>query len=143
VKRDKLVKIRESIFELPVGSVKPGANLASLGVKNMGELCNKINAHAQATNCSGKIMRVKISVNPRDRSYNFSFKTIPTVVLLKEKSALEKGSANAKNEIGKISYDAIKEIAAYKMPDLNVDNLENAIKMISGTAKSLGLTIIN
>jgi large subunit ribosomal protein L11 len=136
----KVVNIKTSVFELEVGNVKPGASLASLGV-NMGDLCRQINSFAVDKQCVGKIMRVKIMVNPRDRSFKFEFKAAPTVVLLKEKAGIEKGSSG-KKIVGTVTEKDIEEIAKSQLTVFNTSDIIKAKKIVSGTAKSIGLEIV-
>ena len=136
----KNVNLKESIFELEVGNIKPGASLASLGV-DMRNLCSQINAFAVKENCAGKLMRVKIIVNTKNKSFNFEFKGSPTVSLLKEKAGLQKGTSD-KKEVGTILEKDVEKIAELQLSTLNTKDIEKAKKIILGTAKSIGLKVV-
>ncbi|PHV71356.1 50S ribosomal protein L11 [Sporanaerobium hydrogeniformans] len=91
---------------------------------------------------AGLIIPVVITVYA-DRSFSFITKTPPAAVLLKKACKIESGSANSiKNKIAKISEEEIRKIAELKMPDLNAASVEAAMSMISGTARSMGITIV-
>jgi large subunit ribosomal protein L11 len=78
-----------------------------------------------------------------DRSYTFITKTPPAPVLLKRAANIAKGSAEPnKNKVGTVTAKQVEEIAKLKMPDLNTDSLESAIKTVSGTARSMGLDVV-
>ncbi len=80
----------------------------------------------------------------KDRSFDFVIKTTPAAVLLKKAAKIAKGSGEPnKNKVGKVTMKDIEEIAKYKMPDLNTDDLEMAKRIIMGTAKSMGVEIEN
>lgn len=106
---------------------------------NIAEFCSKFND--QTKNLAGDIIPVEITVY-EDRSYDFKLKTPPASFLLKKAAGLEKGSAvPQKNKVGQVTKEQIKEIAEKKMADLNADDLEEAIKIIEGTARSMGITV--
>jgi large subunit ribosomal protein L11 len=104
------------------------------------EFCKAYNAKTQGE--GDTIIPVVITVYA-DRSFSFITKTPPASVLLMKAAKLKKGSSNPKLErVGKISRGKIKEIAELKMPDLNAFDVEGAIKIIEGTARSMGLTVV-
>jgi large subunit ribosomal protein L11 len=105
------------------------------------EFCKAFNAKTQDK--KGLIIPVIITVYS-DRSFTFITKTPPAAILLKRAIGIESGSAMPnRNKVGKVTRKQIKEIAELKMPDLNAKNLEGAMSMIEGTAKSLGLEVID
>lgn len=130
-------------FQIPAGQATPappvGPALAQHGL-NIAEFCQKFNDATK--NQTGFKIPVEISIY-EDRSYNFKLKQPPAAELLKKAAAVEKGSAvPSKTKVAKITRAQLKEIAQKKMPDLNTDNLEQAVKIIEGTAKNMGIEII-
>ncbi|MGN0948033.1 50S ribosomal protein L11 [Megasphaera sp.] len=92
---------------------------------------------------AGFIIPVEITVY-EDRSFTFITKTPPAAVLLKKAAGLEKASGEPnKNKVAKLSRDKVREIATTKMPDLNANDVEAAMKMIEGTARSMGIDIVD
>lgn len=117
---------------------KPGPELASLGI-NMPQFCVKFNE--QTKDRKGEVVPVVITAY-RDKSFDFILKTTPAAVLLKKAAGVEKGSGKASTDIvGKVTREQITEIAKYKMPDLNTNNIEQAIKIIAGTARNMGISV--
>lgn len=89
----------------------------------------------------GEVVPVEITVY-EDRSFNFIMKTAPAAELLKKAAKVEKGSANPlKDKIGKVTKDQLRDIAEKKMPDLNSNDVEGAMKIVTGTARSMGIKI--
>jgi large subunit ribosomal protein L11 len=132
----KVVKVVK--LQLPAGESKPGPLLASAGI-NMAKFIKEFN---DAT-LEQKGNKVPVIIKAyEDKSYEFEVKTIPAADLLKKAAGVSKGSANPqKTAVGSISLKQVREIAKYKLPDLNTNDLEAATKSILGTAKSLGLTV--
>lgn len=131
-------------LQIPAGSANPqppvGPALGQHGV-NIMEFCKAFNAKTQDQ--KGLIIPVVITVFA-DRSFTFILKTPPAAVLVKKLANVEKGSAQPnRTKVGKISREKIKEIATLKMPDLNAKNIEGAMRMIEGTAKSLGIEVVD
>jgi large subunit ribosomal protein L11 len=103
------------------------------------EFCKQFNARTQDK--AGLIIPVVITVFS-DKSFTFITKTPPAAELLKKAIKLEKGSAEPnKNKVAKVSKAQLKEIAEMKMPDLNANDVEHAMSMIAGTARSMGITV--
>jgi large subunit ribosomal protein L11 len=103
------------------------------------EFCKQFNSKTQDKD--GLIIPVVITVY-RDKSFTFITKTPPAAVLLKKAAKLEKGSPESnKIKVGEVSKSQLMEIAESKMEDLNAYNIENAMNMIAGTARSMGLTV--
>jgi large subunit ribosomal protein L11 len=118
----------------PVGPI-----LGQYGI-NILNFCKEYNE--KTLNFNGLIIPVKIFVY-EDRSFNLILKTTPTSLLFNKYLNIKKGSSNPnKNIIGSILFEQLKEIAQIKMKDLNTNNLEKAISIISGTAKNMGIDII-
>lgn len=129
-------------LQIPAGKANPsppvGPALGQKGV-NIMEFCKQFNSKTQDKD--GLIIPVVITVY-RDKSFTFITKTPPASVLLKRAAKLEKGSPESnKIKVGEVSKSQLKEIAESKMVDLNAYNIENAMNMIAGTARSMGLTV--
>ncbi|MEY4107117.1 MAG: hypothetical protein RL181_1459 [Bacteroidota bacterium] len=115
-----------------------GPALGSKGV-NIMEFCKRFNAATQDK--MGKILPVVISVY-KDKSFEFVIKTPPAAIQLLEAAKIKLGSAEPnRKKVGKVSWDQVRAIAEDKMPDLNCFTLDSAMKMIAGTARSMGITI--
>ena len=115
-----------------------GPALGSKGV-NIMEFCKQFNARTQAS--PGKVLPVIITVYG-DKSFDFIVKTPPVAVQLMEAAKIQKGSKESNREkVGQVTWDQIKTIAAEKMPDLNAFTVESAMKMVAGTARSMGITV--
>ena len=129
-------------MQIAAGKANPappvGPALGQHGV-NIMEFCKAFNAKTQDQ--MGKIIPVEINVYA-DRSFSFITKTPPTSSLILEYSKIKKGSGEPnKEKVGTITKDQIKQIAEIKMPDLNASDLESAMSMVSGTARSMGITV--
>ncbi|MEZ4984523.1 MAG: 50S ribosomal protein L11 [Saprospiraceae bacterium] len=115
-----------------------GPALGSKGV-NIMEFCKRFNAATQET--PGKLLPVVISVY-KDKSFDFVIKTPPAAIQLMEAAKIKKGSAQPnRNKVGAVTWDQVKAIAENKMPDLNAFTEESAMKMVAGTARSMGVTV--
>lgn len=115
-----------------------GPALGSKGV-NIMEFCKRFNAETQEK--KGQVLPVIITIYS-DRSFDFVIKTPPAPILLKEAAKLKSGSAVPnRDKVGSVTWDQVKEIAETKMPDLNAFTIESAMKMVAGTARSMGLRV--
>ena len=115
-----------------------GPALGAKGV-NIMEFCKQFNAASQDK--MGQVLPVVISVY-KDKSFTFVVKTPPAAILLQEAAKVKKGSAQPnRNKVGSVSWDQVKAIAETKMPDLNCFTVESAMKMVAGTARSMGITV--
>ncbi|HCE84617.1 MAG TPA: 50S ribosomal protein L11 [Bacteroidetes bacterium] len=113
----------------------------ALGAKglNIMEFCKAFNARSQEV--QGKVLPVVITVYS-DKSFSFIIKTPPAPVLLLEAAKLKSGSKEPnRDKVGSVNWDQVKEIAETKMPDLNAFTIESAMKMVAGTARSMGLLV--
>jgi large subunit ribosomal protein L11 len=129
-------------LQIPGGSANPsppvGPALGAKGV-NIMDFCKQFNAKTQSQ--AGKILPVVITVY-KDKSFDFIIKTPPAAVQLKEKAKIKSGSAESNRvKVGTVTWDDVREIAQNKMPDLNAFTIESAMKMIAGTARSIGIKI--
>jgi len=129
-------------LQIPAGQANPsppvGPALGQKGV-NIMEFCKQFNAKTQDK--AGLIIPVVITVY-KDKSFSFITKTPPAAVLLKKAAKLEKGSAEPnKTKVAKVTRAQLQEIAELKMPDLNAVDIDHAISMIAGTARSMGITV--
>ena len=136
----KLIKL-----QIPAGQANPappvGPALGQHGV-NIMEFCKAFNA-ATAGGQQGRVTPVEISVY-EDRSFTFITKTPPASILLKKAAKIEKGSGEPnKNKIGKVSSKQVREIATLKLPDLNTTSIESAMRSVAGTARSMGLEVVD
>jgi large subunit ribosomal protein L11 len=115
-----------------------GPALGSKGV-NIMEFCKRFNAATQDS--QNKILPVIISVY-KDKSFDFIIKTPPAAIQLLEAAKISKGSAQPnRNKMGSVTWDQVKAIAEVKMPDLNCFTMDSAMKMIAGSARSMGINV--
>ncbi len=120
----------------PSGAVGPA--LGSKGV-NIMEFCKQFNARTQDK--QGELLPVIITVY-KDKSFDFVIKTSPATTLLMKKAQIKKGSPEPnRKKVGTVTWNEVEEIATLKMPDLNAFELPAAMKMIAGTARSMGLSV--
>jgi len=130
-------------LQLPAGNASPappvGPALGSHQV-NIMEFCKAFNARTQKD--TGLIIPVVISVF-KDRSFTFVTKTPPAAVLLKKAASLAKGSGEPnRNKVGTVTREQVRTIAEQKAPDLNSASVEAAMRMVEGTARSMGIEIV-
>ena len=115
-----------------------GPALGSKGV-NIMEFCKRFNAATQDK--AGEILPVIISVY-KDKSFDFIIKTPPAAAQLLKAAKVKQGSAQPnRNKVGSVTWEQIRAIAENKMPDLNCFTIESAMKMVAGTARSMGITV--
>jgi large subunit ribosomal protein L11 len=139
-----MAKEIETLIKLQVrgGQANPappvGPALGAKGV-NIMEFCKRFNA--STADSMGKVVPVVISVY-KDKSFDFVIKTTPAAVQLMEAAKLKKGSpVSNRDKVGRVSWDQIRTIAEDKMSDLNAFTLESAMKMVAGTARSMGIVV--
>jgi len=130
-------------LQIPAGNASPappvGPALGQQGV-NIMEFCKEFNAKTQKQ--GGLIIPVVITVYA-DRTFSFITKTPPAAILLKKAAGLEKGSGEPNREkVGQVTQQQIREIAELKKPDLNAADLEAAMRMVAGTARSMGIEVV-
>jgi large subunit ribosomal protein L11 len=129
-------------LQIPAGAATPappvGPALGQAGV-NIMDFCKNFNARTNSQ--SGMIIPVVITVFA-DRSYTFITKTPPAAVLLRKAAGVEKGSGEPnKKKVGRVTRAQVEEIAKTKLPDLNAASFEAAVRIIEGTARSMGLEV--
>jgi len=129
-------------LQIPAGKATPappvGPALGPTGI-NIMNFCKEFNEKTAAQ--AGLIIPVELTVY-QDRSFTFVLKTPPAAVLLKKAAGIEKGSGEPnKNKVAKVTKKDVQEIAQLKMVDLNANDLESAVKMIEGTARSMGIIV--
>ena len=124
-------------LQFPAGGAKPGPALASAGI-NMPQFCSAFN---DATRDRGGDLVPVIITAYDDTSFDFVLKTTPAPVMIKKAAGISKASGNQKEISGKITVDQLREIAEYKMPDLNANDVEAAMRIIAGTARNMGVEV--
>jgi len=129
-------------LQIPAGKANPappvGPALGQAGV-NIQEFCTKFNEKTREQ--MGNIIPVEITVY-KDRSFSFITKTPPAADLLKKAAGIEKGAGNPLTEkVGTVTREQVKEIAETKMPDLNANDIEAAMKIIEGSARNMGIKV--
>ena len=116
-----------------------GPALGSKGV-NIMDFCKQFNARTQDK--AGKVLPVIITVYS-DKSFDFVVKQPPVAIQLKEAAKVQKGSAQPnRDKVGQVTWDQIREIAQDKTPDMNCFTLESAMRMVAGTARSMGISVV-
>ena len=127
-------------MELPGGEAKPGPKLASAGIV-MPKFCTDFNA--KTADRKGEIVPVIITAY-EDKSFDYVIKTAPVAGLLLKAAGVKKGAANSKTTVaGTITTAQLKEIAEYKLPDLNANDIDAAMKIVAGSAKNMGIKIVD
>ena len=137
--KEELTKIK---LQIPAGKANPappvGPALGQHGL-NIQDFCNKFNEATKDK--GGDIIPVEITVY-KDRSFDFILKTPPAAALIKKAAGIKKGAGNPlTDKAGKITKQQAIEIAKIKLPDLNTDDIEQAVKIIKGTARQMGVEV--
>jgi large subunit ribosomal protein L11 len=131
-------------LQIPAGQATPappvGTALGPQGI-NIMAFVKEFNSRTAKEN--GMILPVEITIFS-DKSFTFILKTPPAAILLKKEAGIELGSGQPnKKKVGKVTRAQVKKIAEIKMPDLNCDTLESAMKMVAGAARSMGLEVVD
>jgi large subunit ribosomal protein L11 len=131
-------------LQIPAGNATPappvGPALGQYGI-NMMEFCKAYNAKTQSQ--AGLIIPVVITIYA-DKSFSFITKSPPASVLLKKAAGVEKGSGEpSRVKVGEVSRAQVKEIAELKMKDLNASSVESAMRLVEGTARSMGIQVVD
>ncbi|MAO89048.1 MAG: 50S ribosomal protein L11 [Dehalococcoidia bacterium] len=130
-------------LELEAGKASPAPPIGpALGQHGVNIMAFVKEYNERTSSQQGNIIPVELSVY-EDRSFTFITKTSPATALLKKAAGIDKGSSEPnKNKVGKVSIDKVREIAEMKMPDLNAADIDGAVKIVSGTARSMGIEIV-
>ena len=130
-------------LELEAGKASPAPPIGpALGQHGVNIMAFVKEYNERTSSQQGNIIPVELSVY-EDRSFTFITKTSPATALLKKAAGIDKGSSEPnRNKVGKVSIDKVREIAEIKMPDLYAADLDGAIKIVSGTARSMGIEIV-
>ena len=131
----KVAKVCKLQFQ--AGGARPGPALASAGI-NMPQFCTAFNDATKDR--AGDVVPVIITAY-EDKSFDFVIKTTPAANLIKKAAGIKKASGNQKEICGTITADQLREIAEYKMPDLNANDVEAAMRIVAGTAKNMGVEV--
>lgn len=136
--------VQEIKLQIPAGKATPsppvGPALGQAGV-NIPMFCKEFNARTQPQAADGFTIPVVIRVHS-DRTFSFVTRTPPAADLLRKEAGVDKGSGEPnKNKVGAISRDQLRTVAETKMADLNTDNVEMAMRIIEGTARSMGIDV--
>ncbi|MGM9960378.1 MAG: 50S ribosomal protein L11 [Allobaculum sp.] len=134
-KKKKITKVVK--LQFPAGGAKPGPGLAGVGI-NMPQFCSAFNDATKERR--GDIVPVVITAY-EDKSFDFVLKTTPAASMLKKAAGISTASGDQKQVAGTITVDQLKEIAEYKMPDLNAVDVEGAMRIVAGTARNMGIKI--
>jgi len=131
-------------LQVPAGQANPappvGTALGPHGV-NIMEFCKQFNSRTQGQ--PGMIIPVEVTIYA-DRSFTFITKTPPAAVLLRKEAGIEKGSGQPnRQKVGQVKRSQVQKIAELKMPDLNAASLDSAMRMIAGTARSMGIEVVD
>jgi large subunit ribosomal protein L11 len=131
-------------LQVAAGAANPappvGTALGPHGL-NIMDFCKQFNAKTQ--NQPGMIIPVEVTIY-HDRSFTFITKTPPAAILIRKEAGLEKGSGQPNRvKVGKVTRAQVKKIAELKMPDLNAANIDSAMRMIAGTARSMGVEVVD
>ena len=124
-------------LQFMAGGAKPGPALASAGI-NMPQFCNAFNDATKERR--GDVVPVIITAY-EDKSFDFELKTTPASNMLKKAAGISTASGDQKVIAGTISVDQLREIAEYKMPDLNANDVESAMRIVAGTARNMGIKV--
>ncbi len=124
-------------IQFPAMQAKPGPALASAGI-NMPEFTSQFNEKTKSR--AGEIVPCIITVY-EDKSFDFVLKTEPAAKMILKAAGQSKGSGNAKETVGKITYEQAKEIGQHKLDDLNAHDVDAAARIIIGTAKNMGIEV--
>jgi len=131
-------------LQVPAGAANPappvGTALGPHGV-NIMDFCKQFNAKTQGQ--PGMIIPVEVTIYA-DRTFTFITKTPPAAILLRKEAGIEKGSGQPnRTKVGKVTRAQVKKIAELKMPDLNAAGIDSAMRMIAGTARSMGIEVVD
>ncbi len=131
----KVVRVMK--IQFPAGGAKPGPALAGAGIQ-MPKFCTAFND--QTRDRMGETVPVVLTIY-EDKDFTFELKTAPTAEMIKKACGIKKAASDSKQTVATLSADKLKEIAEYKMPDLNANDLESAMRIVAGTARNMGVKV--
>ncbi|HEX7938422.1 MAG TPA: 50S ribosomal protein L11 [Gemmatimonadaceae bacterium] len=131
-------------LQIPAGQATPAPPVGTaLGPQGINIMAFVKEFNSRTASQAGLILPVEVTIFS-DKSFTFILKTPPAAILLKKEAGIEKGSGQPnRNKVGKVTKAQVKKIAEIKMPDLNCDTLESAMKMVAGAARSMGLEVVD
>ena len=131
-------------LQIPAGQATPAPPVGTaLGPQGINIMAFVKEFNSRTSSQAGLILPAEVTIYS-DKSFTFILKTPPAAVLLKKEAGVEKGSGQPnRNKVGKVTKAQVRKIAEIKMPDLNCDTIESAMKMVAGSARSLGLEVID
>ena len=131
-------------LQIPAGQATPAPPVGTaLGPQGINIMAFVKEFNSRTASQAGLILPVEVTIFS-DKSFTFILKTPPAAILLKREAGIEKGSGQPnRNKVGKVTKAQVKKIAEIKMPDLNCDTLESAMKMVAGAARSMGLEVVD
>lgn len=131
----KVVRVMK--IQFPAGGAKPGPALAGAGIQ-MPKFCTAFND--QTRDRMGETVPVVLTIY-EDKDFTFELKTAPTAEMIKKACGIKKAASDSKETVATLSADKLKEIAEYKMPDLNANDIESAMRIVAGTARNMGVKV--
>ena len=131
-------------LQIPAGQATPAPPVGTaLGPQGINIMAFVKEFNSRTAQQAGMILPVEVTIFS-DKSFTFILKTPPAAILLKKEAGIEKGSGQPnRNKVGKVTRAQIRKIAEIKMPDLNTENLESAMAMVAGAARSMGLEVVD
>lgn len=131
-------------LQIPAGQATPAPPVGTaLGPQGINIMAFVKEFNSRTASQAGLILPVEVTIFS-DKSFTFILKTPPAAILLKKEAGIEKGSGQPnRNKVGKVTKAQVRKIAEIKMPDLNCDTLESAMKMVAGAARSMGLEVVD
>ena len=131
-------------LQIPAGQATPAPPVGTaLGPQGINIMAFVKEFNSRTSSQAGLILPVEVTIFS-DKSFTFILKTPPAAILLKKEAGIEKGSGQPnRNKVGKVTKAQVRKIAEIKMPDLNCDTLESAMKMVAGAARSMGLEVVD
>ena len=131
-------------LQIPAGQATPAPPVGTaLGPQGINIMAFVKEFNSRTASQAGMILPAEVTIYS-DKSFTFILKTPPAAILLKKEAGLEKGSGQPnRNKVGKVTKAQVRKIAEIKMPDLNCDTIESAMKMVAGSARSMGVEVVD
>lgn len=124
-------------IQFPAGGARPGPALAGAGIQ-MPKFCSAFND--QTRDRAGETVPVVLTIY-EDKTFDFVLKTSPAAEMIKKACGIQKAASDSKQTVATLSAEKLREIAEYKMPDLNAYDIESAMKIVAGTARNMGVKV--